>query len=223
MKRTAFVVVFVMIFAAALAGPLKIVTVKAPDINCLFDTDCKIVVDDMSSDITLPGATGKGFLQSRLWPVGEAGTPGQGLYAYLYRIDVRQPAGTTNIACVTEMTIDFGPVRQLDYDKDGKLDQVFVITKGGLGTIKPVSAIQSGSKITFLFNPGACAGSAPGKGQSTFFFGLASAQPHRTVTAELKTAPASVLSLAAYAPLATPPPSGSMRTAPTQTKPAKQQ
>ena len=206
MKTTAFVLIFVLICAVGLAGPLKIVTVKFPDINCKFDTDCTITVNDKATNFTLPGATGAAFLQSRLWPKGQAGTLGANLYPYLYRIDVRKPAGVTNVPCVTSMTIDFGPVKQLDYNSDGQLDQVFVATQGGVGTVAPVSATQVGTKVTFVFSPGVCAGAMPGGGKSTYFIGMTSAQAHRTINASLKINSGATLNLAAYAPLAAPGP-----------------
>ena len=206
MKTTAFVLVLVLICAVGLAGPLKIVKVKFPDINCKFDTDCTITVNDKATNFTLPGAKGAAFLQSRLWPKGQAGTPAANLYAYLYRIDVRQPAAITNVPCVTSMTIDFGAVKSLDYDGDGKLDQVFVGTQGGLGTVAPVSATQVGTRVTFVFSPGVCAGAMPGGGQSTYFIGMTSTQPHRTINAGLKINTGATLNLAAYAPLAAPGP-----------------
>ncbi len=165
---------------------LNIVTVAAPAINCLFDSDCTIIVDDTSSSFTPPAASGDAFLQSRLWPAGEAGTLGAGLYPYLYRIDMRNAVGLTAIACVTTMRIDFGPVAPLDYNKDGKPDHVFVVTTGGIGNVVPAAAEQTGSVITFRFDPAICAGSAPGNGDSSFFFGLASAKPPRPVIAHLE-------------------------------------
>jgi len=206
MKTTARVLILVLICAVGFAGPLKIATVKFPDINCKFDTDCTITVSDKATNFTLPGATGAAFLQSRLWPKGQAGTPGANLYAYLYRIDVRQPAAVTNVPCVTSMTIDFGPIKSMDYDGDGQLDQVFVATQGGLGTIAPVSATQVGTKVTLVFSPGVCAGAMPGGGKSSYFIGMTSKQPHRTIDANLKTNTGATLILAAYAPLAAPPP-----------------
>ena len=38
------------------------------------------------------------------------------------------------------MRISFGSVAQLDYDGDSTLDDVFVGTVGGLGTVAPASA-----------------------------------------------------------------------------------
>lgn len=164
---------------------LSIVNVGAPAINGIFDADSTITVSDLADHFVPPAAVGDAFLQSRTWPVGEAGTVGAGLYAFLYRIDLRAATGLTAIACVTTMTIDFGPVTPLDYNKDGKLDQVFVVTAGGLGTVAPVIASQTGSVITFRFDPAICDGSRPGGGQSSFFFGLASTQPERIITANL--------------------------------------
>ena len=162
---------------------LTIVEVAAPNINCLFDADCTITVDDLADHFLPPAATGDAFLQSRLWPTGEAGTVGAGLYPYLYRIDLRNAVGVTAAACVTTMQIDFGPVSTLDYNGDGKPEQIFVVTKGGLGNVKPVAASQSGDTITFRFDPAICVGGRTG--DSSFFFGLASTQGAHVVPAHL--------------------------------------
>ena len=75
--------------AAALATPLKAVTVAAPDVNCVFDPSCKLTVADTVGDISVPGVTGKAVLQSRTFS-GAAGAPGEGLTGYDYRIDLTQ-------------------------------------------------------------------------------------------------------------------------------------
>jgi hypothetical protein len=49
----------------ASAAPLTVVSVTAPDINCLFETDCTIVVTDTVGTLALPSATGTARLQSR--------------------------------------------------------------------------------------------------------------------------------------------------------------
>lgn len=165
------------------ATALSIVEVAAPDINCIFDADCKITVDDLASHFLPPAATGDAFLQSRLWPAGEKGTAGAGLYPYLYRIDLRNATGITAAACVTTMEIDFGPISPLDYNKDGKVDHIFVVTKGGIGNIKPAAATQSGDTLTFRFDPAICVGGRTG--DSSFFFGLASTQPAEMIPAHL--------------------------------------
>jgi hypothetical protein len=173
--------------AAPVAAPdvaLSIVEVSAPGINCIFDTDCTITVDDLADYFTPPAATGDGFLQSRTWPVGEAGTAGAGLYAYLYRIDLRRALAVTAVSCVTTLAVDFGPVTPLDYNGDKVADHVFVVTKGGLGNVKPIVADQVGNTITFHFDPAVCAGGRIG--DSSYFFGMASTQPQQDVTARLQ-------------------------------------
>jgi hypothetical protein len=201
--RTIRVFLFVSAFAtAAAAVPLDIVNVSAPAINCKFDTDCKVTVSDTSAPIAgLPGSRGGGFLQSRTFPPGQAGTAAAGLFAYLYRIDLRELVGVTAAPCVSRLRLAFGPVSLVDYNGDGNTDQVFVITTGGLGSVAPSAADQAGHQITFTFNPPVCSGSSPGRGETSFFFGLASTRPDRHVTAQITYSPgAGTLSLDARVP-----------------------
>ncbi len=179
---------------------LDIVSVSAPAINCIFDLDCTITVTDTADHFTLAGTAGDAFLQSRTFPAGEPGTVAEGLYAYLYRIDLRDLAGITHIPCVTSFSIEFGPVVPLNYDGIGVADDVFVVTAGGLGTVGPVLADQVGDAITFTFDPAVCPGSFPGDGETTFFFGLTSVNPPRFVTAQVKDTQALVYNLEARAP-----------------------
>lgn len=38
------------------------------------------------------------------------------------------PAGTlTAVICVRRLSLDFGPIRRLDYDGDGDLDHMYVV------------------------------------------------------------------------------------------------
>ena len=164
-------------------GTLRVVTVAAPDVNCVFDTDCTITVTDTTDPIHVPFATPDGRLQSRTFPPGEPGTPGAGLYGYDYRVDLVAAGGLTAQICVNKLTVDFGPIRRLDYDHDGRLDDVYVVTRGGLGSVAPSSARQSGRTITFTFAPAVCPGNSPGRGDTSFFFGLASATAAHPITA----------------------------------------
>lgn len=186
--------------AAAAAAPLDVVTVGAPAINCKFDTDCKITVNDTVDHFVLPGGAGDAFLQSRTWPVGQAGTAAAGLHAYLYRLDLRQLTGILAVPCISQFRLDFGPVSLVDYDGNGNTDQVFVITSGGLGTVGLAGADKVGDQITFSFAPAVCAGGAPGNGETTYFFGLASAQPPRAVAAEATLTLGGTMALDARAP-----------------------
>ena len=165
---------------AAPAANLTMVEVASPDINCVFDTDCTITVNDTTDTFNLPGATGNGFLQSRLFPQGEAGTQGAGLYPYVYRISATEMQALTAEACVSSMSIAFGDVVPLDYDNDGKTEQIWITVKGGLGDVAPSVAQQVGDEITFLFREPVC------PGQTSFFFGLASKSPPGNVTATLE-------------------------------------
>ncbi len=166
------------------AVPLKVVNVSAPAINCVFNAPCTVTVNDTSDNVTL-SAGGTGFLQSRTYK-GLPGAPAAGLYAYEYRLDLRNAVGALNIACIDWMTISFGlVVGTLNYGGDAKPDQVFVVTGGGIGTIGIASAIQTGSNIKFKFTSPVCEGGAPGKGDSSFFWGLVSKSPPKFVTATL--------------------------------------
>jgi hypothetical protein len=168
------------------AAPLRVVDVGAPAINCVFTTasPCSIRVSDTSADVTISGG-GTGRLQTRTFK-GLAGSPADGLFAYEYRLNLTDAVGATNVVCIDWMSISFGPVvNTLDYNNDQKLDQVFVVTTGGAGTIGLASALQTGDTIRFKFNKAVCAGSAPGKGDSSFFWGLVSKSPPKDVTAIL--------------------------------------
>lgn len=164
---------------------LRTVDVGAPAINKIFDVDGIITVSDLADHFVPPFSVGDAFLQSRTWPIGEPGTQGQGLYAYLYRVDLRGAIGTTAISCVTNLEIDFGPVASLDYNLDGKAEEVFVVTSGGLGSSTVVSPTQTGTVVNFRFNPSVCGGATRNGGDSSFFFGMASKDPEQVVPAKL--------------------------------------
>ncbi len=193
---------------AAVDAMLNLVNVAAPNINCFFDTDCVITVSDMASHFLPPGAIGDAFLQSRTWPQGQAGTPGARQYPYLYRVDLRSAIATTAISCVTGMSINFGPIIANDYNGDAKPDHVFVVTAGGLGTIAPKAAVQSGGVVTFRFDPPICPGSHAAGGQSSFFFGMAAPRRERVVPATLNGTGGLNVTLKAKAPRPAPPAAG---------------
>ena len=174
---------------------MKIVNVSAPAINYVFNSSGKITPQDFSSPIW-----NGGFLQSRIFS-GEPGTPAAGLHAYLYRIDLRNVADPTQIRFITSLKLDFGAViGTIDFNGDHIADQVFVITKGGLGNVAPSSATESGSILTFVFTPSVGSGSAPGNGDSSYFFGLLSEYPPHTITATATNTAGPDLSLSVYAP-----------------------
>jgi len=182
--------------------PLSIINVSAPAINCVFDADCTIFVEDVASSFTLDTSSGSSFLQSRMFPRGEVGTPGAGLFGYEYRIDMREMVGIGNPGCITALTVDFGPVVPLNYNGVGGTEHVYVVTSGGLGSIAPTSASQSDTGITFNFSPPVCGdfSSNQDNGESTFFFGLSSPFRDREISAVVNHNTGDPLDLFAHAP-----------------------
>jgi len=160
--------------SAAQAGPLTIVEVGAPAVNCAFNNaaapNCTVVVDDSIGTFTLPGDNGNARLQTRTYP-GAAGAPAAGDMAYVYRVDLTNVQGLAAANCVPAFTINFpGGVVPLPYRLSTPNDKfdVFVVTSGGLGTVGLKSAVQAGVKIAFTFTAPVCPGA------TSYFFGLAS-------------------------------------------------
>lgn len=179
---------------------LRVVNVRSPAVNCVFSPSCVLAVFDEIGTIPITGIAGSARLLTRPF-TGSAGSPAAGLYGYVYRVDLTYAAGITFPACVSRLRIDFGPPTPLNYDRVGPLDHVFVITTGAVGTIGLASAVRAGRIITFNFTRGICTGASVGRGQSSFFFGLASAHPLRPITAQAYVTPdAAWLSVPAYAP-----------------------
>jgi hypothetical protein len=177
------------------ATPLGLVNVSAPAINCVFNTSCTVTVNDFTSPVW-----GQGFLQSRTYQAAP-GSPAAGMWVYEYRIDLTRVVGTTAIPMVNSFAIDFGPVvNSVDFNGDGNGDEVFVVTGGGLGSVAPVSAEQTGRVITFTFNPAVAGGGSPGTGQTSFFFGLVSRTAPREMTGRLFTNTSGTVALEARAP-----------------------
>ena len=184
MKKLSFALLICFAPIVVAAVPLKVVNVSAPAINCVFNTPCTIAVNDTTDNIPM-STGGTGVLKSRTYK-GLPGSPADGLFAFEYLLDLRNAVGATAVSCIDWMSMSFGPVvSTLDYNSDRKPDQVFVITSGGIGTIGLASAVQTGSSIKFTFASPVCEGGSPGKGDSSFFWGLVSKQPPKDVTATL--------------------------------------
>ena len=154
---------------SAHAAPPRVVNVSAPGVNCVFNPTCTGVVTDSVGNFALPGDGGAGRLQSRTF-AGADNAPAVGKTGYIYRLDMTPmtaPAGSAR--CLAALTLDFGPIAQLHYEGSaGPLDDVYVVTGGGIGSIGIASADQSGAAITFTFSSPVC------PGQTSYFFGLAS-------------------------------------------------
>jgi hypothetical protein len=85
--------------------------------------------------------------------------------------------------CVGSLDIDFGPVSKLQYNKAGPLDDVYVVSKDGIGTIGLYAVEQNGEVITFTFNESVCAGPTPGQGHSSYFIGVPSTLSPKLIVA----------------------------------------
>lgn len=171
--------------SAAQAAQLTVVNVGAPAVNCVFNTTCTVTVTDSVADIPMPAnVIGPARLQSRTF-VGAAGAPGAGKTAYVYRVDLTGAVSDGEVPCVTDVTIEFGPVAKLQYDNAGGPDDVYVVTSGGLGSVGLYWVEQTGSSINFIFNQPVCAGPTQGTGRTSYFFGVASDSPPRAITAKV--------------------------------------
>ena len=175
---------------------LKVVNVRASGIYCLFDPSCTVTATD-SLTTPIPMSTGgMSFLHSRTF-VGKSGTPASGLYGYEYQVDLSKAVETTvdvkgvatkKLSCLEFITIEFGPiVDHLDYNGDGKAgDMLYVVTGDGPGRIGLGSVHKWSDRIIVNFDSLLCAGGPNHQGDSTYFFGLVSARPPRSVAASIK-------------------------------------
>lgn len=173
----------------AAAQPLTFTNVGAPAINCVFSQPvnghCSVTVTDSVGTIAMPpGVSGVGRLQSRTFK-GAAGTPGAGLTAYEYRVDMTGAVSDGESPCVTDLAIDFGTVSKLPYQGNATKYDVYVITSGGIGSVGLYDVEETGNSIDFVFNQPVCAGPSPGSGKSSYFFGLAAPNPPHAVTAHV--------------------------------------
>jgi hypothetical protein len=153
---------------AAHAAPLTVVNVGAPAINCVFNATCAITVTDSVGNFTPPGDSGTGRLQSRTY-IGAPPAPLAGKMGYEYRVDMTPVSGATASTCVNAIQFTFGPIVKGPYTPAALAD-MFVVTSGGLGSVGVSSATRSGAIVIVNF-----AGGGVCPGQTSYFFGLASA------------------------------------------------
>jgi hypothetical protein len=159
----------------------KIVDVNAPTYNCLFSTNCIIVVNDTTSSLTnnlepmQPISVG-GFLQSRTFQ-GQPGTAEAGNYGYEYRLVLNQLSGASSISIDSMKLDNFGSVSPITYNGQPN-NKVWVVTSGGLGSVGPTSAAFNGSEITFNFSSPLTFVSGASQESSSYFYGMASPSPN---------------------------------------------
>ena len=146
-------------------------------VQCLFSPSCSVTVTDYVSEFAISGGSGNGRLQSRIFQ-GQAGSTAAGKWIYEYRINLTPVAGITYTPYVDQLAIhSWGAVLTYDYNFNGIVtDDVFNITSGGVGTKPVTSAFLAAPWTYFVLNNPVYAGSYPGGGESSYFFGLLSNQ-----------------------------------------------
>lgn len=176
---------------------LKKVNVSASTVYCLFDPSCTVTPTDSGARPIPIEVQGASIIESRTF-TGKPGTPAAGLYGYEYRInlekaaeimvDVEELGKVKYMPCLRSVVFDVGPVIDtLDYNGDGQTGELFyVVTSGGPGRIGLGSVERFHGRLTFNFDSPVCVGNPERQGDSTFFFGLVSAQPPRFVEAIIK-------------------------------------
>ncbi|HEX8408654.1 MAG TPA: hypothetical protein VF883_07310 [Thermoanaerobaculia bacterium] len=170
------VVLFSLIALVVAAPAFALDVVNVPwTFQCLFSSTCSVTVTDHVSTFAVPGGSGNGRLQSRVFQ-GQPGTVGAYKWVYEYRIDMGPVAGYTYPPYADQLAIEtFGAVREYDYNSDGiATDDVFNITSGGVGTKAVTSAFVWSVWTYFVLNGKVYSGSYPGGGESSYFFGLTS-------------------------------------------------
>ncbi len=173
--------------AFAQSGPLAIVTVDAAALLCIYDKSCKAASTDNSVAFEMPDIIGhlpKPRLHTRTI-VGAAGAPAGGKTGYLYRLDLTNVVGGSDVSCATTLKLDVGPTGKFEYFKNGPQADVFVVSTGAAGTIGLSKAERFGSGVNFTFRKSICVGTGPGGGESSFFFGLTSDHPPKASNAQV--------------------------------------
>ena len=176
MTRNSLRLVLVSLFTLAMAAPAFAaynVVNTSWTVQCIFSPSCTVYVTDNVAEFAVSGGSGNGRLQSRIYQSQD------GRWVYEYRINMSQVAGIGYPPSADYLAVyHAGILQQYDFNSDGiATDQVFNITSGGVGT-KPVNAAwpaADGYSYFQLYSP-VYAGSYPGNGDSSYFFGMVSTQ-----------------------------------------------
>ncbi len=161
--------------AAAQPVPLFPAQVSERNIECLFSAQCAITPRDELTNIPLGSVSGNAILHSRTF-LGAVDSRAPGRTAYQYRIDLTDATAVGESACITNLSVKFGPISKLPYAPGVILRDVYEIRQGvPANQIGFETAVQSGDVVTFTFAAGRlCAGDGVSPGAASVFFGLAS-------------------------------------------------
>jgi hypothetical protein len=174
--------------ASAQSGKMTVVTVHAAALLCIYDKSCKASPTDNSVAFDMPDIIGtqpRPRLHTRTI-AGSAGAPAAGKTGYLYRLDLTNVVGGSDVSCATALKLDFGPTAKFEYFKNGPNADVFVVDSGGSGTVGLSKAERIGSGVTLTFRKQICVGTGPKGGESSLFFGLTSDHPPKAATAQVQ-------------------------------------
>jgi len=175
MSRISLRIVLFSLVTLAMSAPVFALNVVNTSwtVQCIFSPTCSVTVTDYVADFAVSGGSGNGWLQSRIFQSQD------GRWVYEYRINMTQVAGLTYPPYADYLAIyNWGTPHQYDFNSDGiATDDVFNITSGGCACTKTVtSAFLSGGYTYFYASGRVYSGSAPGNGESSYFFGLVSDQ-----------------------------------------------
>jgi hypothetical protein len=133
--------------------------------------------------VSSPAWSGTAHLETRTFR-SSFGTPTGEKNFYEYRVDLTQTVTIADATCITDLSIDFGPVIKLQFDGGGPLDHGYVI-QGNASAIGLLAVDQTNGVITFTFSQPVCAGATPGTGQASRVFGIASSFPPKAIVAKV--------------------------------------
>jgi hypothetical protein len=127
----------------------------------LYTTAGTITPVDSVTTFTVPpatGGTGSVSIDTRTL-TATTSVPATGERGYQYRTDLTQAQSGSGNPCIESLTVPFGmaPIRH-DFNGDGVLDDCYVITSGGIGSVAPSNVAISGGTITIGYGAGVCAG-----------------------------------------------------------------
>jgi hypothetical protein len=170
-----------------MAEPLTITNLSSPAVRCVFATNKHCNLDGTASTgaIPIPGIAGSAVLRSLTFPA-EPESSAAGLKGYEFRLDLTQATAGPTRACVTQLTLDAGPLSPLPYTARGDKFEVFVINTHVAGFVGLASAERTGPAITFVFEKPVCPGAGSDKGESSYFFGFGAAGAPREIVARIK-------------------------------------
>ena len=176
MVRNSLRVVLFSLVTLAVAAPAFAYNVVNTSwtVTCLFSTTCSVTVNDYVYAFPVSGGSGNGELQSRVFQ-GQPGSTAAGKWVYEYRLIMTDVAGIGYPPYINRLAIyNFGTIRQYDYNSNGvATDHVFNVTSGGLGS-RAVTASYVSAGWTYFDSQAVYAGSFPGDGESSYFFGVVS-------------------------------------------------